>query len=272
MRIDRRGAGLITGIVAAVALVALASRDDHGGGDAILSMSSEASSASQTAFFVVVALLAVGVLVLMLVSLSVHKPDLDARRRPHAWARIVASVLAVVLFAAVMAHARPRREAPVVEAPPGRTVDDGSAVRTDDGEAGSPAWSIGLAGLLVIVATGIGVVLATRPRRGQGAGGLELPIATPQERDDAVARAHACLDPREAVLLAFAAAEAVLSADPATRRPPATSAREWAALVRIAPLTVIVSRYEIARFSDHAVTERDRTAALDALEALAVPV
>jgi protein-S-isoprenylcysteine O-methyltransferase Ste14 len=268
LRVDRRGAGLVLGVVAAVTLVALASRGDHGGDRAILSVSSAATSAWQTTLLVVLALLIVGVVVLMVASLSVHKPDPDSSR-PRSWVRVVATLVIVLGFAVAMSRARPHRTPQVVDSSAGTSVSDGTRAPAPEASGGSPAWGIGVAGALLVVGAAAGVAYATRTRR-DAASPLPAPIvATPDERDDAVARAHACADPREAVLLAFAAAEAVLSGDAATRRPPATSAREWSSRVRLAPLSTIVGRYEIARFSDHPVTDRDRTMALDALAVLA---
>lgn len=270
MRVDRRGAGFVLGVVAAVTLVALASRGDHGGDRAILSVSSAATSAWQATLLIVFALLVVGVVVLMVASLSVHKPDHDGSR-PRSWARVVATLVIVLVFAIAMSRARPHRTPEVVDSSAGTSVSDGTRAPAPEPAGGSPAWGIGAVGALLIVGAAAGVAYATRTRRGGALPPLPPAVATPEERDDAVARARACADPRQAVLLAFAAAEAVLSGDATTRRPPATSAREWASRVRLAPLTAIVGRYEIARFSDHEVNDRDRAAALDALDALAQP-
>jgi hypothetical protein len=150
---------------------------------------------------------------------------------------------------------------------PGSGLQGGSPGSASS-EGSTPEWGLGLLGAVVLVGTAAVVAY----RRGRAAP-LDLRgdppiIATEEERADAVAVAHACTDPRQSVLLAFAAAEAVLSTDPATRRPPSTSAREWAAALRLPPLSDVVARYEIARFSHHAVTDDDRRAALDALERL----
>lgn len=268
MRVDRRGAGLVLGVVAAVTLVALASRGDHGGDRSILSVSSAATSAWQTTLLVVLALLVVGVIVLMVASLTVRKPDLDDPP-PRSWVRVVATLVIVLCFAVAMSRARPHRTTEVVDSGAGTSVSDGTRAPAPESPGGSPAWGIGAAGALLVVGAAAGVAYATRARRDGTAPSRVTPVATPEERDDAVARARACADPRQAVLLAFAAAEAVLSGDAATRRPSSTSAREWSSRVRIAPLSTIVGRYEIARFSDHPVTDDDRATALDALAVLA---
>ena len=125
--------------------------------------------------------------------------------------------------------------------------------------------------VIALVLLAAAVVIARRRRVAP----LDLPdgarhvIATEDERVDAVRAAESCADPRQAVLLAFAAAEALLSADPVTRRPPATSGREWATALGLAPLTTIVGRYEVARFSHHDVADADRKLAIDALRELA---
>jgi hypothetical protein len=136
----------------------------------------------------------------------------------------------------------------------------------------APQWGFGLVGVVLLLGAAGAVVYLRRPAPLPERPPFVPPVATPEERDDAVAVALACTDPRQAVLLAFAAAEAVLSRDPSTRRPPATSAREWASAIQSPPLTLIVGRYEIARFSQHAVTEDDRRIALDALRSLPVSV
>jgi hypothetical protein len=263
VRADRRGAGLVVGVIAAVALVALASRGDHGGGDRIVVVPSAVTSAWQATILIVLAILVVGAGVLFALSLTANKPDLDRRRQ--SWKHIVVTIAIVLALAVAMSRARPHADPRRPDRDGGTSVIDGPRDAVADGSGGSPAWGLGAVGALVVVGAVGGVVLSERRRRRAIEPPREPIVATPEERDDAVARARACADPRAAVLLAFAAAEAVLSADAATRRPPATSAREWATRVRRAPLTTIVGRYEVARFSDHAVSARDRDVALGAL-------
>jgi len=267
LRVDGRSVGRVAAVLAAVALVALASRGDHGGGDRILVVPSTATTATRAVVLGALAVLLLGMFVLLISSLSLHKPK--AEPRPYFWTRVITSILVLLLFGAGMARMQThdRKERP----PPARgaVVDDGPA-RAPRDEGASPAWGMAALGIVLLGAGGAFAVAASRRRRPIDPDAPPPPvIATPEVRDDAVARALGCPDPRQAVLLSFAAAEAVLSVDPDTRRPPATSAREWSARVRNVSLATIVSRYEVARFSDHAVTEGDRHAALDALRALA---
>ena len=267
MRVDGRAIGRVAAVLAAVALVALGSRGDHGGGDRILVVPSTATTATRVVVLSALGVLMLGVFALLISSLSLHKPKSEPR--PYFWTRVITSIMVLLLFGAGMARMQTKdsKERPPPER--GAIVDDGPA-RAPRDDGASPAWGMAALGVLLLGLGGAFAVAASRHRRPIDPDARSLPvIATPEARDDAVARALGCDDPRQAVLLSFAAAEAVLSIDPDRRRPPATSAREWSMRVRSVSLSTIVSRYEIARFSDHAVTEGDRHAALDALRALA---
>jgi hypothetical protein len=198
------------------------------------------------------------------------RPDGVALTPPkrRSWWQIVATVVWMVLVLALFSQARgdgddeaPPRRAPGL--PVGAPVP---TTRADD--AGDPEWGLGVLGVVLLLGAA-GIVAFRRRLVPLDLPDAPRPVATDEERHDAVATAEACADPRQAVLLSFAAAEAVLSVDPTTRRPPATSAREWADVVKLAPLRDIVGRYEVARFSLHDVTEQDRAVALGALRSLA---
>jgi hypothetical protein len=158
---------------------------------------------------------------------------------------------------------QPRTKAPELESVTEAPDDPGASTAPSS----SPAWPLGLAAVAVLAAGG--VLFALRSRRAAGDVGPDVTGPDAPAPDVAVDLAVTCADPRQAVLLAFEAAEALLAADSTTRRPLTASAREWSASVHLPALTRLVERYEIARFSRHAVTAEDRAVALDALRSLA---
>ena len=265
--LDRRRIGVVLAVTAAAALVAIAA---GGGGRrrSTLGIPETVSTTTQAMLVILFVLLAAGVLALTVWAFA---PDdlpntIDRRQRTRS---IVGTLLGLVLMMTLFSwvrgsgdeadeSARPSVDAPAATPSSDRAVEDRPG----------PSWGLGAAGVALLLVAG--AVVARRRR----AAPLELPdvappvVANEDERADAVRAAEACTDPRRAVLLAFAAAEAVLSADADTRRPPATSAREWASAVGRAPLTTLVGRYEVARFSHHDVDEADRAVALAALREL----
>ena len=268
MLLDRRRIGVVLAVTAAAALIGLAA----GGGHrrrSTFGIPDTVSTTAQAMLIILFVLLAAGVMALTLWAIT---PDdlrgtIDRRRRTRS---IVGTLVGLVLLMTAFSWAGrdgrddddaapPSAGAPALPTPDGRVVEDRPA----------PSWGLGAAGVAVLLLAG---VVATVRRR---VAPLDLPdaamplIATEDERVDAVRVAEACTDPRRAVLLAFAAAEALLSANADTRRPPATSAREWATALGLPPLTAIVARYEVARFSHHDVDDGDRTVALAALRELA---
>jgi hypothetical protein len=266
--LDRRRIGIVLAVTAAAALVGIAAGGDHRRRGA-QRIPETVSTTTQAMLIILFVLLAAGVLALTLWAIT---PDdlagpLDRRRRTRS---MVGTLVGLVLLMAAFSwagrggdddedEARPSIAVPALPSPGEVDVEDRP----------EPSWGLGLAGVVVLL--GAAAVIARRRRVAP----LDLPdgplpvIATEDERVDAVRAAEACTDPRQAVLLAFAAAEALLSADVATRRPPATSAREWASALGLRPLTTIVGRYEVARFSHHDVDDSDRRDALDALRELA---
>lgn len=268
MRIERRGVGLVLAIVAAIALVALASRGDHAGrGARAVSLPAEIAGTIQAIAIIVLGLLALAMVALMLWSMvpsGAPKLERPARSR---W-RSAVGIAVAILLAVLIAQARPSDERGAKGGAGGVAGAGAGAGERGDGSspATKPAWALGIGGVAMLtIAAG---AMALHRRRGDTVVGRSSAIATPGECADAVHDAEQCADPRQAVLLAFAAAEALLSTDLSTRRPPSTSAREWFDALRIPSLGAIVGRYEIARFSQHEVTEDDRAVALTALRGL----
>lgn len=267
--IDRRRAWIVAAALLAVLVVALASRAGLGDGRArsaagVTDVVATVLEAAVLVFTVVM----VGVIVALFVG---GRPGGGDRRKRTMWPTIAAFALAAAMLWIIgpIGLGGDDDDQPVTA--PGAAAPPPEA--SDGGEPDPPGVAFGAAGLAVLVLAGaLGYLAVRRLRVVPVAVDVPAMPATVEERDDALAAARACTDPRAAVLLAFAAAEAVLSRDPATRRPPATSAREWAALVRMRPLDDLVGRYEVARFSHHDVTERDRTIALASLETIASEV
>jgi MFS family permease len=263
--VDRRRTWVVGAVALTTAVVALAATagvDDGRARDpgAVTDVVATVLEAAVLLYVVVM----IGVIAVVIFPTRGGQPG--ERQRRLAWPMVVMCVLAAIALwiagplgggdETVDTPPRPPGIAPGPAPPAREAVDD------------PPGWALGAVGLAVVAATVGALVLVTRRRSTDAvAAPVTLP-PTPEEQDDAVARARACTDPRESVLLAFAAAETVLGRDAVTRRPPATSAREWAALVRSRPLDRLVSRYEVARFSQHDITDADRAEAIDALEAL----
>lgn len=268
MRIERRGVGIVLAIVAAVAVVAIAARGDHVADGGAWSISSTVTGSAQAMVLILLGLLALGVVGLTVWAIFPDQRRKIVRRPRRRPSSIVGGIIVMLLFMAALSQADRRDDGD--ENPASRPSGLGAVGPAGDGgdPGPPPQWGLGLGGVVLLLAV-VGVVALRR--RGDE---LELPddawpvMATEDEQVDAIAQAQECTDPRYSVLLAFAAAEALLSADSATRRPPSTSAREWSVALRLAPLTEIVRRYEIARFSTHPVSAADRTAALDALLSL----
>jgi hypothetical protein len=275
VRLERRGVLLVLAVVAGVAAVAAASRSwrpDAEGRAVALS-----PGTSDTAWQVAAGLFAVlGIVVLAAVVWGAA----GGRRGPvpHREKRSrIGMVVGAILFVVVVSQLD-RGEPPSVEAPPG--VGDagggepGAGDRTEE-EAPSPAGSLVVAGAVVLLlAATTAAVVRGRSASGAGdqpaAGDERAPGPAAAGGTELVEAAEHARDPREAVLLAFAAAERRLAATPLARTP-ATSPREWLVTVRGSapdlgePLGVLVGRYEIARFSHHPVGEADRRRALRAL-------
>jgi hypothetical protein len=268
--VERRGP-LAVLLVVAVMVVALAARSDHRGGAALR----PSESAIGTGKAMIVILVALGMLVVAVLTVWGLKPDGPVRLqdRPYPWKQLAMAFGLLLLMTLAIGKLRPDDQVP----PRPRPTAPATAAGVGDQDRRAPSsapvqWGFGAVGVALLLGAAAAVAFLRRPGPLPERPPFVPPVATPEERDDAVATAIACTDPREAVLLAFAAAEAVLSRDPSTRRPPATSAREWASAIQSPPLTTIVGRYEIARFSQHAVSDADRRMALDALRDLQVPV
>ena len=253
--------------VVAVALVGLAARGDQGDtGEPALTLAPGTGQTASTIVLWLVALVGAGLLLLAPFAFGGG----GGPRRERKKKSLLGQILALLLLVAVLwiAGDLPRLTTP----PPDdvTTVDEEERPGDEAQEADDPPSPVGtlvLAGLgALAVAGAVALVVRSRLRR-DGA------LVAPEVVDERVLvpvgsgpglseRAAAEPDPRQAVLLAFAAAEERLG------RPPATSPREWLAAMPSEPLAVLVGRYEVARFSHHDVTEADRLAALDALAAL----
>ena len=267
MDFEGRGVRLVLAVTAAVALVALAARGDHGGpGSSALSFPSSVTATTEAVVLIVLGLLAIGVWLLIVSSL----PGPRGARPPRSPARMLARVVIFAACVLLFSWVRPHDGAPSApDARRSRDVSAGSPSGQPDGDrATTPAWGLGGVGVIALLAAG-GAVLWARRDNSAPLSRQAMVVATAEEQEGAIARAIECADPREAVLLAFAAAEALLSVDATTRRPLSRSAREWSRDVGLPPLDAIVSRYELARFSRHEVTEADRVIALDALATMA---
>lgn len=266
--LDRRRVGIVLAVVAGVTLVAIAARGDHVERRFSWSLPSTATGTAQAMILILFGLLALGVLVLTIWSMFPDRggSTIEPRRRKRS---ILGTLLGLALMFVVFAIAV-QIGGDGGEVQRGRFAEPVSAPSPDArGEGSTPNWGLGAGGVVLLLGAAAVIALRRRPMAFDfpDEGPIAI-VATRDERADAVEAAERCADPRRAVLLAFAAAEALLSADAATRRPAATSAREWAMTVRSRPLSTIVGRYEIARFSHHDVSEHDRRVALDALAAL----
>lgn len=268
---------VVLGVIAGIAAVGLAARGEPGEGGArsvtLAPGTGEAASTIGAYLFVALAAVVLAALVWSAAGGGQRKPPPRPRR---SLIRSLVTVLLVLLLVSQFDRPAPPSDDVPVEGPGelGGGDDDAAAEPADPA---SPAGALAVAGLAVLLLAG-GVVHLLRsqtpPADGDGdAGGSAAAPATDAPRPDVAELLERERDPRRAVLLAFAAAEARLASTPAARRP-STSPREWLALVRAkapaaaAPLAEVVARYEIARFSDHPVAEHDRHAAIEAVRAL----
>lgn len=280
MRLDRRGALLVLLALAAVGAVALAARGDQAGGrDPAFTLSPGTTRAAQWLAVSLLAVFVLAVLGLFVWSLLGDGPVRKPERRRRS---LVGTIVALAVALLVATQLEELRRGLEIDSDAQSTWEEESpdegAGAADDGGRPSPAGSLALAGLGVLVLAGVVTLMVRSRLREEGV--LVLPPVDDERvlvpagaPTDLTAAAATEPDPRQAVLLAFAAAEATLAGTPLARRP-ATSPREWLATVRAdrrdvaVPLAELVARYEIARFSHHAVTSADRDAALDALRRL----
>ena len=287
---DRRRVVLVATIVLACAVVAAAARSDLADGTAAaFTLDRRANAVMGIALAAMVLL---SILLIAWASWGTAKAKGTARRRT--WRDAAALAVTVLLIAALISMNPPRQ-------PEGREGDDGSSAlggappasqTVDESPAAraSPTGSVAIA-LVALAALALTIAVTARARRrgaydgGTGAGADgdsgQRPATTAAAAPDAIAEAIAAArsesDPRRSILLAYRGAELALRGGPLAR-PPSTAPREWLSSIRrrTGPdatvhraMTTLTARYEIARFSTHAPSGDDRTAALDALESLA---
>jgi uncharacterized protein DUF4129 len=141
-----------------------------------------------------------------------------------------------------------------------------------DQGSGAAALAAGIAAGIVAVAA-IGVVAAHRRRQRPGLDELGARAAVAAGARDALEEIAIPADPRAAVLAAYARMEAALASAGLARRP-SEAPREYLARFEAglgaggAPAERLTTLFERARFSPHAIDERLRADALDALTAL----
>jgi hypothetical protein len=280
-----RRVALVAVTVAACALVAFASRGDRRTGDgAAFELGRGSATASGIAVIVIT------VLAIALLAWGLWRPD-GPRRPPRrrSWRDTVIPIAIALLLAFALATQRPEPGRSGDATEPGSQVGPGitPGVEQPQGEGPSGTASI-LIALLAIAALSGAAAMARRRRdrvtpsgsdvsAGDGEQGAPALDALPT---DALVRAvHDEPDDRHAILLAFAAAERLLATTPLARRA-TSSPREWLAHVRragdaghhtdvVTAMGALVACYEVARFSDHAISARDRRRAVDALQVVA---
>jgi Domain of unknown function (DUF4129) len=202
-------------------------------------------------------------------------PRERARRvRPGPLTIAVCVLVPLAILAAVLHPVRLDREAVPNRAPLGsheprqpRPANPGS-----ERGSGAAALAAGIAAGIVAVAA-VGVVAARRRRQRPGLGELGARTAVAAGAGDALEEIAIPADPRAAVLAAYAWMEAVLARVGLGRRA-SEAPREYLARFEAAlgggrgPAERLTALFERARFSPHAIDERLRAEALDALTAL----
>jgi hypothetical protein len=202
-------------------------------------------------------------------------PRERARRvRPGPLTIAVCVLVPLAILAAVLHPVRLDREAVPNRAPLGsheprqpRPANPGS-----ERGSGAAALAAGIAAGIVAVAA-VGVVAARRRRQRPGLGELGARTAVAAGARDALEEIAIPADPRAAVLAAYARMEAALARVGLGRRA-SEAPREYLARFEAAlgggrgPAERLTALFERARFSPHAIDERLRAEALDALTAL----
>jgi len=193
----------------------------------------------------------------------------EVRRKPM-WPMLV--LLAIFLaFSNRLPEFRATPEEEEVVLPPAAESGDGGEGRSP------PVGGNDLVLLALIAGSALAVMMWTRRRID---GGETTPSEADQEEmepaleamlEGAINRLRSDDDPRTAVLLAYAGMEQVLAEVGHPRRQSETPSeyltRVLAAIaVDARPLIDLARLYEVARFSNHAVSAADRRAALGALE------
>jgi hypothetical protein len=202
-------------------------------------------------------------------------PRERARRvRPGPLTIAVCVLVPLAILAAVLHPVRLDREGVPNRAPVGsheprqpRPANPGS-----ERGSGAAALAAGIAAGIVAVAA-VGVVAARRRRQRPGLGELGARAAVAAGARDALEEIAIPADPRAAVLAAYARMEAALARVGLGRRA-SEAPREYLARFEAelgggrGPAERLTALFERARFSPHAIDERLRAEALDALTAL----
>ncbi|MDH3682210.1 MAG: DUF4129 domain-containing protein [Acidimicrobiia bacterium] len=218
---------------------------------------------------VVVGLLSViGFLFLIAMLLSMRRGETELPARPPRWRSLV--VIAVLLIIA-MRLPRPEEATGRVEQPdPTAQEAAGPAVR---------AVVVGtneILALLVVAVLAIGTVIWTRRRLAALSPDGDASLATALQ--PIIERASRRLeqqgdDPRSAVIAAYASLEDSLTELGRGRRRAETPSEHVervlsGLMIDRAPVVALAELYEVARFSDHSITDTDRQRAATALHAV----
>ena len=280
-----RRVAVVAVTIAACALVALAARGDRRSGDGAAFELRRGSATASGAAVIVVTLVAIALL-----GWGLWRPG-GAKRPPRrSWRDTVIPIVIGVLLAFALATQRPDQERSGEASEPASEVGGEVQPRGDEqplGEGPSATASILIA---VLALAALGAAGAVARRRRDRISLLALDVAPsdatfPESAaaalpiDGLVAGVEAEPDDRQAVLMAFAAAERFLAPTPLARRATA-SPREWLAHIRraardgtdidvVTAIGSLIGCYEVARFSNHPIDSADRARAIDALRVIA---
>jgi len=197
----------------------------------------------------------------------------SARPKQSPWAWIFVAIL-VVLFAIVFGP-REIPEADEGTEPAPELIAEQVDVASDESEAGGTEGSDIAVLLLVFVIVGVALLrsrrrLITTPTEvaGQSAELLKEDLAS--VIDEATYHLQFATDPRVAVLAAYDSLERALAERGRRRHPAETPTEHLAGVLAAFPLLTgpavrLGQLYEVARFSDHPITDDDRVHAAEAL-------
>lgn len=221
----------------------------------------------------VAALLAVIGLVLLVYLRPNLQPALGTRRTQSIRMLLLLAVVIVLLAIAFGPQETDADEAPA-EPEPASTVQQQQVGVADD--RGGDASQIDVVALLLIGVIAGAVLLRSRRRAAVAAAGIgdehDEPIETDlgPAIDEATHRLRSGMDPRMAVLAAYAGLERALAERGQHREPAETPTEHMARVlatvpVLTAPAVRLGQLYELARFSDHPISGADRQRAADEL-------
>ena len=202
-----------------------------------------------------------------------QRPGFRARPKQSPWAWILVAIL-VVLFAIVFGPRKlPESEAGAGPAPELIAEQDDFATGESDA-SGTEGRDIAVL-LLVFVIVGVALLRSRRRLIGSPTGVADQSAELLEEDlasviDEATRHLQLGTDPRMAVLAAYASLERAL-AERGRRRQPAETPTEHlvgvlaAFPVLASPAVRLGQLYEVARYSDHPITNDDRVSAAEAL-------